>query len=248
MSQLTPAARMVIWGNSVLRGTTSLDDAADRIVAGDPPHRVVALPGDKAPVALAPALGRLSSLDVTGLRLVLPVAGDASGLPGPASFNEVAVAAGAAVLTLGQPHLALLSTGRSAWRVYDVRQAPVSALSVAEADRMLRQELRACTDELLRLDVAQWQPEVVTLLEDEDEDEGGVEARLPADHPPRAVLLLALAQRVSAIVTLAAATDGAAVSGGEIARRSHVFQRLCTAVRRATEAACNARSDDPGHP
>lgn len=235
---------MVIWGNSSLRGTTSLDDAAERIVSDDPPHRVVGLPGDEAPVALAPALGRLRSLDVTGLRLVLPVAGDPSGLPGPASFNEVAVAAGAAVLTVGQPHLALLSTGRSGWRVYDVRQPPVSAVSVADAARMLRQELRACTDELLRLDVARWQPEVVTLLD----DEGRVEVALPPDHPPRAVQLLMLAQRVSAIVALAVATDGGAVSAGEMARRSHVFQRLGTAVRRATEAACNARNDGPGNP
>lgn len=236
MLELAAAARLTVWGNAVLAGTSSLDEAAGAITAGDPPHRVSGLPGERSPVAMSPGLARLRVLGVDRFRLVLPTPGDASGLAGPAGFNQLAVAAGAAVLSLGSTDLGLLSPERASWNVYDVRPAPPSPLSVGEAERMLRQEVRECTEELLRLDVARSRPELAGLLTAHGRPAA---VGLPPSHPQRAVHLLAMAQRLSRIVNLGAQDDGSAVSAAEIAMRSRVLDRLRSALRRATEAACN---------
>ena len=236
MFELAPAARLTVWANALFVGATSLDQAADRIVAGDPPHRVAGLPGENHGVAVSLALGRLRSLGVTSMRLVLPVPGDASGLPGPASFNQLAISAGGAALCLGAPKLGLISEVRASWIVCETHPAPLTVLYLEDAERMLRHELRASTEELLRLDVPRWQPEAADLLA----DQRGAERALPACYPPRAVQVLALAQRLEAILAVGSQSEGAAVNARQMAKRSQVFTRLRTAVRRATEAACNA--------
>ncbi|MGZ4582577.1 MAG: hypothetical protein ACXVXG_18230 [Nocardioidaceae bacterium] len=241
MLQLPPSARLVAWGNAALRGAAGPDDVTDAVARGGLTPRVAGLPGEPEPVGLALALGRLRAAGVTGLRLALPVPGDPAGLPGPAAVNERAVEAGAAVLTVGAASLALLPAGRAAWQAYDVRPAPVSVPSVADAEQVLRHELRESTEELVRLDLARWHPEVTTLFGELNGHP--VDPVLPAAYPARAHRLLHLAQRVGTIVSLAEETVGAAVTSGEIALRSAVLTRLHTAVRRGLEAACNAASD-----
>lgn len=237
MLDLPRSARLVGWGNAVLSGAVSLDEAVDAVVGADPPHRVAGLPGEGAPVALALALGRLRALGATGLRLVLPRPGDPAGLPGPASFNELAVAAGEAALTTGTPQLGLLPAGRAMWQAYDVQAHPLSVPSLAEADRALQEALREATEELVRLDVASWRPEVAELLEalrDPVADDA-----LPPAYPARAHRVLALARRVDAIASFAETSHGGAVSAGQITLRSSALRHLTVAARRAVEAACN---------
>lgn len=236
MFELPPAARMTVWGNAVLVRATSLDEAAFRIVGGDPPHRVAGLPGEPSSVALSLALGRLRAVGVTALRLVLPVPGDAAGLPGPPAFNQLAVSARAAVLGVGGTSLALLNEVRSSWIVCDTAPAPVYTMSVDDAERMLRHELREGTEELLRLDVARWQPEAGELIAQHSRAHDA----LPQCYPAGAAQVLALAQRLGSIVEIGARTEGAAISARQMAKRRDVFARLDAAVRRATEAACNA--------
>lgn len=238
MLELPRAARLTIWGNALLAGETSLDEAADGVVGTDPPHRVAGVPGEDVPVPMAIALGRWAAAGVRALRLVLPVPGDPGGLPGPPSFNELAVETGAAVVSLGRCNVGLLASGRNTWTSYDVAPPPVSALSVAEAERLLRHELHESTEELLRLDVARWQPEAAELLA---QRRRAVDLQLPHGHPPEAVQLLAQAHRLGALVGMAATTEEAAVGAGHLDRRLATFQRLATAVRRATEAACNVQ-------
>jgi len=236
MFQLGPAARLTVWANALFVGATSLDEAADRVVAGDPPHRVAGLPAEPHPVAVSMALGRLNSLGVKSLKLVLPVPGDASGLPGPASFNQLAISAGGAALCMGRVNLGLISEVRASWIVCETHPPPLTVLYLDDAERMLRQELRECTEDLLRLDVPRWQPEAGGLLA----DQRGVERAIPSCYPPRAVQVLSLAQRLEAIIAAASRTEGAAIDARQMAKRSQVFTRLQTAVRRATEAACNS--------
>ena len=52
-------------------------------------------------------------------------------------------------------------------------------------------------------------------------------------------MVLEHALRITAIVELARAGDGAAVSAGEMAARARVLTELDTAARRAIEAACS---------
>jgi hypothetical protein len=57
---------------------------------------------------------------------------------------------------------------------------------------------------------------------------------------PEAHHTLEQALRITAIVELARAGDGASVSVAEMAARSEVLRELDTAARRALEAACSA--------
>lgn len=238
VSAVPAPALLVAWGNGAITGAVSLDEATERITGGDRGHRVVGLPGEPTPVGVSLALGRLRALGVTGLRLVLPVPGDPTGLPGPPAFNETAIEVGHAAIAVSPPgghNLGLLELAGGAWEVSPVDHGPSSSLSLADAEDLLQTELRACTHELVRLDVARWNPEVVSALRQQSRPADPV---LPPSYPPRAHHLLALAERLGVIVALGSATDGAAVTAAEMSERSGVLRRLGAAVRRATEAAC----------
>ncbi|MDI1456574.1 hypothetical protein NHG22_22550, partial [Streptomyces sp. ATE26] len=63
------SGRLAAWGNALLAGLVSPDDAALAIVGEDAVHRVRGLPGEQGPAGLTLALGRLRALGVTGLRV-----------------------------------------------------------------------------------------------------------------------------------------------------------------------------------
>ena len=86
-----------LWGQAVLEGRTSLDEAAAAI-GGGRVHRLTGLPGDPEPITLAVALGRLRAAGAQRLGVALPVPGDPVGVVGPREFTEAAVAAGQAVV------------------------------------------------------------------------------------------------------------------------------------------------------
>ena len=236
MSVLPRSARLVAWGNATLSGATSLDEATDRITADEPAHRVSGLPGQASPIGISLALGALRVHGVVALRLVLPVPGDPTGLPGPPAVNAIAVDAGEAAITVGGRSLALVPSGHGTWQAYDMAPASSSVPTVAEAERMLADELWECAAELGRLDVARWGPEAASLLADRTRTSAPA---LPGSYPPRAHALLAQALRIASVAALARRSEGAAVSASEIGQRSAVLDRLATASRRALEAACN---------
>jgi hypothetical protein len=126
------------------------------------------------------------------------------------------------------------------WQTYDVCPARTTDVpSLADADRALQAALRTSVEELVRLDVARWRPEVAAAVAAIRAGAGG-EAVLPPGHPPRAHLLLATALRVTAIVELAGGHPGAAVSAVEMARRTAALEPLERASRHAVMAASNA--------
>jgi hypothetical protein len=236
---LPPAALLAVWGTAALDGRTSPDEAVDHVAPGAAPLRFGGLPGEGV-VGLTLALGRLRALGATGLRLVLPAPGDAAGLPGPTAFVEEAVACRAAVVSVGEVSIGLLPGIRNAWQAHPVLPATRGDLPLlAEADRALQETLRLSVEDLLRLDVARWRPEVATAVAG-IRDGAGPEASLPPGLPNRAHRVLALALRVGAIVELAAADPGGAVSAAEMASRAAALAPLATASRRALVAACNA--------
>ena len=77
------SGRLAAWGNALLAGLVSPDDAAAAIVEDDASHRVEGLPGEPGPVGLTFALGRLRALGTSGLRVALPAPGHPLGLSGP---------------------------------------------------------------------------------------------------------------------------------------------------------------------
>ncbi|UNO42824.1 hypothetical protein [Streptomyces sp. MST-110588] len=256
------SGRLAAWGNALLAGLVSPDDAAERIAEDDAVHRVEGLPGEPAPVGLTLALGRLRALGATGLRVALPVPGHPLGLSGPAAFNARALEAGEAVTVCGVA-VGLVPLVRQAgpdgavsgpdvhvevtWHCMAVRDAPPADVpSLGEAERELAQALQEATEVLARLDVAGSGPVAqAALAAYRARSEAGRQVLAPG-YPPRAVRVLELAQRVGALIGIArdAGGDGrehgGAVSASEIAARAEALRPVERTARRAQVAAYNA--------
>ncbi|MDH6625259.1 hypothetical protein M2271_003070 [Streptomyces sp. LBL] len=246
------SGRLAAWGNALLAGIVSPDDAVLSIVGEDAVHRVEGLPGESAPVGLTLALGRLRSLGVTGLRVALPAPGHPLGLSGPPEFNARALDAEEAVICHGAA-LGLVPEVYEAgpegdvhvevvWHVLPVREAPPADVpSLGEAERELAEALREATDVLTRLDVAGSGPVAEAAVEAyRARAEQGREVLAPA-YPPRAVRVLELAQRVGLLISLAGENGhGGAVSSAEMGARSDALRPVERTARRAQVAAYNA--------
>ncbi|MGW1551339.1 hypothetical protein [Streptomyces sp. NPDC002346] len=240
------------WGNALLAGLVSPDDAALAIVGEDAVHRVEGLPGEAGSVGLTLALGRLRGLGVTGFRVALPVPGHPLGLSGPPEFNARALDAEEAVIASGAPY-GLVPEVREAgpagdlhvevvWCCLPVREAPPADVpSLGEAERELAEALRDATAALSQLDVAGSGPVAEAALDAyRARAERGRELLAPG-YPPRAVRVLELAQRVGLLISLAYENGhGGAVSASEIAARGAALRPVERVARRAQVAAYNA--------
>lgn len=250
------SGRFVAWGNAWLGGFTSPDQAAEGVRGRDDRHLVEGVDGAEG-AGITLALGRLRAQGVTGLRLALPAPGHPLGLTGPARFNERALGAGEAVLTVGGPGdgVGLLpevvrhgTVGdelvRVVWRAAPVDPGiPADVPQLRDAERELAAGLRETTELLLRLDVAGGSAAVQRGLE-------AYRKRRPLEllapgYQPAAVRVLESARQVRALLALAATSEGAAVSAGEMAAREGALRPLTRAARRATVAAYNALVDEP---
>ncbi|MGW3626914.1 hypothetical protein [Streptomyces sp. NPDC000880] len=246
------SGRLAAWGNALLAGFVSPDDAVLAIVRDDAVHRVAGLPGEAGPVGLTLALGRLRALGVTGYRVALPAPGHPLGLSGPPEFNaraldseEAVVATGAAYGLVpdvyeagpaGDQHVEVV------WHCLPVREAPPADVpSLGEAERELAEALREATEVLSRLDVAASGPVAEAAIDAyRARAERGREALAPG-YPPRAVRVLELAQRVGLLISVAYENGhGGAVSASEMSARVEALRPVERVARRAQVAAYNA--------
>ncbi|MEV8425472.1 hypothetical protein ACWFRQ_22845 [Streptomyces niveus] len=243
---------LAAWGNALLAGFVSPDDAALAIVGPDAVHRVAGLPGEPGPVGLTLALGRLRALGVSGYRVALPAPGHPLGLSGPPDFNARALEAEEAVVASGAPYGLVPEVSAVGpegdlhvevlWHCLPVREAPPADVpSLGEAERELAEALRDATEVLSRLDVAASGPVAEAALDAyRARAERGREVLAPG-YPPRAVRVLELAQRVGLLVALAREHGhGGAVSASEMAARGEALRPVERVSRRAQVAAYNA--------
>ncbi|MFB7918300.1 hypothetical protein [Streptomyces sp. NPDC056061] len=243
---------LAAWGNALLAGLVSPDDAVLAIVGEDSVHRVAGLPGEAGPVGLTLALGRLRGLGVTGFRVALPASGHPLGLSGPPEFNARALEAEEAVVAFGAPYgLVPEVTERGPagdlhveveWHCLPVREAPPADVpSLGEAERELAEAMRDATAVLSRLDVAGSGPVAEAAVDAyRARTERGREVLAPG-YPPRAVRVLELAQRVGLLISVAHGNGhGGAVSASEIAARAEALRPVERVARRAQVAAYNA--------
>jgi hypothetical protein len=246
------SGRLAAWGNALLAGFSSPDDAASAIVGEDAVHRVEGLPGETAPVGLTLALGRLRTLGVTGLRVALPAPGHPLGLSGPPEFNARAMDAEEAVLCHGAAFglvPEVYEAGRAGdvhievvWHCLPVREAPPADVpSLGEAERELAEALRDATQLLSRLDVAASGPVAEAAIDAyRARAERGREVLAPG-YPSRAVRVLELAQRVGLLISVAYENGhGGAVSASEMGARTQALRPVERTARRAQVAAYNS--------
>ncbi|MCH0562566.1 MULTISPECIES: hypothetical protein [unclassified Streptomyces] len=252
------SGRLAAWGNALIAGLASPDDAVLAVVGEDAVHRVEGLPGEAAPVGLTLALGRLRALGATGLRIALPVPGHPLGLSGPPEFNRRALDAEEAVVCHGCA-LGLVPEVYEAgpvgdvhaevvWHCLAVREAPPADVpSLAEAERELAEALREATEVLTRLDVAGSGPAAQAAIDAyRARAERGREVLAPG-YPPRAVRVLELARRVGMLLALASSAGnghGGAVSASEMAARQDALRPVERTARRARVAAYNSAVEE----
>lgn len=246
------SGRLAAWGNALLAGLVSPDDAVLTIVGDDAVHRMEGLPGETGPVGLTLALGRLRALGVTGLRLALPAPGHPLGLSGPPEFNARALDAEEAVICYGAAFGLVPEVYEAGpegdlhvevvWRCLPVREAPPADVpSLGEAERELAEALRDATEVLSRLDVAASGPVAEAAIDAYRARAERKREVLAPGYPPRAVRVLELAQRVAALVEIAEVDGhGAAVSASQIAARAQLLRPVERTARRAQVAAYNA--------
>ncbi|MFB6939647.1 hypothetical protein PGH47_09465 [Streptomyces sp. HUAS 31] len=252
------SGRLAAWGNALLAGLVSPDDAVHEIVGDDAVHRVEGLPGESAPVGLTLGLGRLRTLGVSGLRVALPSPGHPLGLSGPPEFNARAMDAEEAVICHGAAFGLVPEVYEAGpdgdvrvevvWRVLPVREAPPADVpSLGEAERELAEGLREATEVLSRLDVAGSGPVAEAAIDAyRARAERGREVLAPG-YPPRAVRVLELAQRVGLLVSLARENGhGGAVSSAEMGARTEALRPVERVARRAQVAAYNAYVEERG--
>lgn len=240
---------LAAWANAWLRGQASSDDVLHAVAGHDAPHLVGNLdPFDSDLQPLSEVLIRWRRADAT-VRLVLPVAGDVRGLPGPADFRSAALDTGEAVHGGGLglvPEVIDFAPSSAPptvlWQAFAVEAAPPDYLSVGEAQHELTVAIREAASALSAADVSGWIDDIAEELH--DARRAGERLNLPPGYPARAVALLAQAERLHAVLDLAA-TDptGGTIDRFGIAARQSALRPLTIAVRRARLAGYNAAAD-----
>ncbi|HEX6685898.1 MAG TPA: hypothetical protein VF062_24190 [Candidatus Limnocylindrales bacterium] len=242
------SARLVSWSRAWRAGLVSFDEMLDAIIDDEEQH-IDGLPGEVHELEMREALPAMAKLHPDEIRLVLPVPGDPRGLPGPGvAFTERALLAGEGVIA---SRLGLIPEERQhtsgsgvtfttvQWHAFELPQAPAAHhADLPEADSQLSLALAEATTELVRLDVAQWRPELAGALQALRKP--GPESDLPAGYQPRARRLYARACVLDRVLTLAGQTTGGAVNTAEMRLREEALRPLATACRQALVAACNS--------
>ncbi|GHJ44763.1 hypothetical protein Cs7R123_21050 [Catellatospora sp. TT07R-123] len=243
------SARLVTWARAWRAGLVSFDEIVDDLTAEEEQH-VRDLPGTwREEVELREALPVLAKLHPDEIRLVLPAPGDPRGLPGPGPFTSHALLAGEGVIA---SRLGLVPEARQhvsgsgvsfttvVWRAFELPEAPAGyQIGVREADGALSIALADTTTRLVRLDVAQWRPELAGALAALRKPDS--ETDLPPGYDPRARRLYARACVVDRVLSLAGqAAPGGALNSFEAQQRDEALRPLAVACRNALVAACNS--------
>jgi hypothetical protein len=236
---------LAAWMSAWMTGQAASDEVIRATVGGDGPHQIAGLGDGLMPLSEALITWRRAGAAV---RLGLPVAGDMRGLPGPASFRSRALDAGEAAFGGGLglvPHIEerpLTSAPIAVtWHAFHADEPPPDPLSVSDAQHDLTEAIREAASALAAADVAGWMKDVTDALA--DARRAGERLNLPPRFPAPAVRLVAQAERLQAVLDLAAGDPiGGAVDSKGITARADALRPLATAVRRARVAGYNAAS------
>lgn len=237
---------LAAWTAAWFQGELGPDEVVDAVTADDAPHLVSGIALDLVPLREVLYLWRRSQATV---RLVLPVPGDVRGVPGPAEFRAAALEAGEAVcggelgivpeVTEYWPSSAPPSV---TWQAFVLEPVPADHVQLADVQYELTTAIRESAAALAAADVAGGAGDVTAALR--DARRAGETLNLPPGFPPRAVALLAQAERMQAVLDIAAADPaGGAVDRFGMSARDSALRPLASAVRRARLAGYNAAAD-----
>lgn len=247
------SATLTVWASAWLAGAAAPDDVLDALAPWSDAHDVLAaddvaaiatgLPGPGSPVSsvtfLLAALRRAAPRDQA--RVVLPVAGDIRGLPGPGRFTDEALLAGEGVVF---PEAgfgvvpSVVADGVLRWTVHAIPEPgpPADFVALNHAEFDLRDQVRQSASVLTSLGVARHRPGV------REEIAAALRSRprtlWPAGMPGQALRVLQHADEVEAILAAASIDEpGGALSASAAVARREALRPIESAVRVARRAA-----------
>lgn len=242
----TPGGQLTAWLGAWLGGRTSADEVLAAVQITDLPQTVDGLPGDDDGAPLVRLLAAARACAPATVELRLPVPGDADGL-GPDVLPAALEAGEAVVVTpddVTRAGLVLVPRpdvrGSEIEPVSGVRwlaivperrvaTGPAAPTRLREAEIMLQTALEDAIAVLL--DVGQVDalgPEALEAIA-ALRARRGAGLRLPPQSPPDAVRILVTADRLGAVIRLAAPDQPATAVGDE--RRSRALRDVATAIR-----------------
>jgi hypothetical protein len=127
------------------------------------------------------------------------------------------------------------------WHRAEVSELPPDPISMADAEHDLTESIRETASLFARRGLTSWLTDIAPALS--DARRAGERLHLPASHPPRAVRLIAQAERLSAVLTVVDSDDTAQLTAAAVAERAHALSPLRLAVRRALLAGYNAAAE-----
>ncbi len=237
---------LAAWIAAWFRGDIGPDEVVDAVTGDDAPHLVSGMALDLVPLRDVLGLWRRESASV---RLVLPAPGDVRGVPGPGEFRAAAVDAGEGVTggSLGlvpevTDHWPSSAPPSVVWHAYVIEPAPPDIVQLGEVGFDLATAIRETASALTLADVAGGAEDLDAALR--EARRAGEHLNLPPGFPARAVALLAQAERLHAVLGLAAEDPvGGAVDHFGMSARASALRPLEHAVRRARLAGYNAGVD-----
>ncbi|HZZ97758.1 MAG TPA: hypothetical protein VFE19_12105 [Jatrophihabitantaceae bacterium] len=237
---------LAAWAAAWFQGEVGPDEVVDAVTLDDAPHEVSGLGLDLVPLRDVLAMWRREAASV---RLVLPVAGDVRGVPGPAEFRAAALEAGEAVCggSLGivpevTEYYPSSAPPTVVWRAFVIEASPAEYVQLADVQYELGTAIRETASALTAADVSGGAADIADALH--DARRAGEHLNVPPGFPPRAIALLAQAERLQAVLDIAAEDpQGGAVDRFGMSARDGALRPLATAVRRARLAGYNAGSE-----
>jgi len=249
------------WLGAWLQGRAASDDLLACAQGPDEPHTVRGLPDESGAAPLARVLPLLRRCAPAEVSLRLPVPGEPDGLTGSALTSAlrageavaVARAAAAAADPPGWLLIPDIEVRGSAleplvtveWQLVAIAgrlaASPASATRLREAEHSLSESVSAAVAVIAEIgQVGQLSPEIVAAIQSLRK-RSGLKLPLPPGSPADAVRVLTTAQRLEAVVELAAGEQP--LSAAADARRVAALREVSRAVRdafRLAFAACAA--------
>jgi hypothetical protein len=237
---------LAAWTSAWFQGELGPDEVIDAVTLDDAPHLVSGIALDLVPLLDVLAMWRRAA---TSVRLVLPVPGDVRGVPGPPEFIAAAIEAGEAACggELGivpevTEYYPSSAPPTVVWHAYVIGAVPPDYVQLADVQYELTSAIRDAASALAAADVAGGAADIADALR--DARRAGEFLNLPPKFPSRAVALLAQAERMQAVLELAADDpEGGAVDRFGMSARDTALRSLAAAVRRARLAGYNAGAE-----
>jgi hypothetical protein len=237
---------LAAWTSAWFQGQVGPDEVVDAVTMDDAPHLVSGIALDLVPLREVLAMWRRAAASV---RLVLPVPGDVRGVPATADFLAAAMEAGEAACggDLGivpevTEYYPSSAPPTVVWHAFVVDAARPDYVQLADVQFELTTAIRETATALTAADVAGGAADIADALR--DARRAGEYLNLPPGFPARAVALLSQAERMQAVLDIAADDpEGGAVDRFGMSARDNALRPLAAAVRRARLAGYNAGAE-----